>query len=150
MAKLSHHRQFLHAIIGATALAAPPAHRTGASLSDPAGATRRRHRRRSNARHHRAPHRPGYEATSWSSIAAPSGTPADIVQKLTRRSTRRSPIPASSRDLPILIPAEVWTLDRLPVLGTGKADMVTLEKLVRERIAEKAQAQGEPMARAAG
>ena len=32
-----------------------------------------------------------------------------------------------------MIPAEVWTLDRLPVLGTGKADMVTLEKLVRER-----------------
>jgi tripartite-type tricarboxylate transporter receptor subunit TctC len=25
---------------------------------------------------------PGYEATSWSGIAAPRGTPADIVQKL--------------------------------------------------------------------
>jgi acyl-[acyl-carrier-protein]-phospholipid O-acyltransferase/long-chain-fatty-acid--[acyl-carrier-protein] ligase len=50
----------------------------------------------------------------------------------------------------LMIPAEVWTLDRLPVLGTGKADMVTLEKLVRERIAEKAPAQPEAMARAAG
>jgi acyl-[acyl-carrier-protein]-phospholipid O-acyltransferase/long-chain-fatty-acid--[acyl-carrier-protein] ligase len=45
----------------------------------------------------------------------------------------------------LMIPAEVWTLDKLPVLGTGKADMVTLEKLVRERIAEKAQ-QAQPEA----
>jgi acyl-[acyl-carrier-protein]-phospholipid O-acyltransferase/long-chain-fatty-acid--[acyl-carrier-protein] ligase len=48
----------------------------------------------------------------------------------------------------LMIPAEVWVLDKLPVLGTGKADMMSLGKLVHERIAEKAQAQPEAMARA--
>jgi acyl-[acyl-carrier-protein]-phospholipid O-acyltransferase/long-chain-fatty-acid--[acyl-carrier-protein] ligase len=50
----------------------------------------------------------------------------------------------------LMIPAEVWVLDKLPMLGTGKADMMSLGKLVHERIAEKAQAQPETMARAAG
>src|SRR5882672_4827006 len=50
----------------------------------------------------------------------------------------------------LMIPAEVWVLDKLPMLGTGKVDMMGLGKLVHERIAEKAQAQPETMARAAG
>jgi len=29
---------------------------------------------------------PGYEANGWYGFAAPKGTPADIVEKLTRRS----------------------------------------------------------------
>jgi acyl-[acyl-carrier-protein]-phospholipid O-acyltransferase/long-chain-fatty-acid--[acyl-carrier-protein] ligase len=50
----------------------------------------------------------------------------------------------------LMIPAEVWVLDKLPMLGTGKVDMMGLAKLVHERIAEKAQGQPEAMARAAG
>src|SRR5437588_11074177 len=33
----------------------------------------------------------------------------------------------------LMVPAEVVVLDRLPVLGTGKIDMVGVAKLVRER-----------------
>jgi len=50
----------------------------------------------------------------------------------------------------LMIPAEVWVLDKLPMLGSGKADMMGLAKLVQERIAEKAQGQPDAMARAAG
>jgi acyl-[acyl-carrier-protein]-phospholipid O-acyltransferase/long-chain-fatty-acid--[acyl-carrier-protein] ligase len=33
----------------------------------------------------------------------------------------------------LMIPAEVWVLDKLPMLGSGKVDLVALAKLVRER-----------------
>ncbi len=33
----------------------------------------------------------------------------------------------------LMIPSEVWVLDKLPLLGTGKVDLVALAKLVRER-----------------
>jgi acyl-[acyl-carrier-protein]-phospholipid O-acyltransferase / long-chain-fatty-acid--[acyl-carrier-protein] ligase len=46
----------------------------------------------------------------------------------------------------LMIPAEVWVLDKLPVLGTGKVDMVGVVKLVEERLAAKPEA----MARAIG
>ena len=32
-----------------------------------------------------------------------------------------------------MIPAEVWVLDKMPLLGSGKVDLVALAKLVRER-----------------
>ena len=35
----------------------------------------------------------------------------------------------------LMIPAEVVVLDKLPVLGTGKIDMVGVAKLVKERAA---------------
>ena len=38
----------------------------------------------------------------------------------------------------LMIPAEVWVLDKLPVLGTGKVDIVAVGKLVEERLAAKA------------
>jgi len=41
-------------------------------------------------------------------------------------------------------PSEVWVLDKLPVLGSGKVDMMAVGKLVEERLAAKS----EPMARA--
>jgi acyl-[acyl-carrier-protein]-phospholipid O-acyltransferase/long-chain-fatty-acid--[acyl-carrier-protein] ligase len=44
----------------------------------------------------------------------------------------------------LMIPAEVWVIDKLPVLGSGKVDQVTLIKLVEERLA----AAPETMARA--
>ena len=44
----------------------------------------------------------------------------------------------------LMIPSEVMIFDKLPVLGSGKPDLMTLQKLVAERIAAKA----EPMARA--
>jgi acyl-[acyl-carrier-protein]-phospholipid O-acyltransferase/long-chain-fatty-acid--[acyl-carrier-protein] ligase len=44
----------------------------------------------------------------------------------------------------LMIPAEVWVFDKLPVLGTGKVDMMAVGKLVEERLAAKR----EPMARA--
>jgi hypothetical protein len=49
-----------------------------------------------------------------------------------------------------MIPAEVWTQDKLPVLGTGKVDMMAVVKLVHDRLAEKAASQPETMARATG
>jgi acyl-[acyl-carrier-protein]-phospholipid O-acyltransferase / long-chain-fatty-acid--[acyl-carrier-protein] ligase len=50
----------------------------------------------------------------------------------------------------LMLPAEVWVVDKLPMLGSGKVDMMSLAKLVQERIAAKAQAEPETMARAAG
>ena len=43
-----------------------------------------------------------------------------------------------------MIPSEVWVLEKLPVLGSGKVDMVAMGKLIEERLAAKP----EPMARA--
>jgi acyl-[acyl-carrier-protein]-phospholipid O-acyltransferase/long-chain-fatty-acid--[acyl-carrier-protein] ligase len=54
----------------------------------------------------------------------------------------------------LMIPADVWVEEKLPMLGTGKVDMMTVAKLVQERLAAKAQAQSqgqpEPMVRATG
>jgi acyl-[acyl-carrier-protein]-phospholipid O-acyltransferase/long-chain-fatty-acid--[acyl-carrier-protein] ligase len=51
----------------------------------------------------------------------------------------------------LMIPADVWVEDKLPVLGTGKVDMMAVAKLVRDRVAAKAQAEPEPQpARATG
>jgi acyl-[acyl-carrier-protein]-phospholipid O-acyltransferase/long-chain-fatty-acid--[acyl-carrier-protein] ligase len=44
----------------------------------------------------------------------------------------------------LMIPSEVWVLDKLPVLGSGKVDMMAVGKLVEERLAAKP----EPIARA--
>src|SRR5215470_16009284 len=46
----------------------------------------------------------------------------------------------------LMIPSEVCSLDKLPLLGTGKVDMMSLAKLVQERLAAKPEA----MARATG
>jgi len=46
----------------------------------------------------------------------------------------------------LMIPAEVWVEDKLPMLGSGKVDMLSIAKLVQERLAAKP----EPMARATG
>jgi acyl-[acyl-carrier-protein]-phospholipid O-acyltransferase/long-chain-fatty-acid--[acyl-carrier-protein] ligase len=35
----------------------------------------------------------------------------------------------------LMIPSEVWVLDKLPLLGSGKVDVVTVAKLVAERAA---------------
>ena len=37
----------------------------------------------------------------------------------------------------LMIPAEVMVLDKLPILGTGKVDQVSLNKLVQERVAAR-------------
>ena len=50
----------------------------------------------------------------------------------------------------LMIPAEVWVQDKLPMLGTGKVDMMGVAKLVQERAAAKAEASPETMARATG
>ncbi len=46
----------------------------------------------------------------------------------------------------LMIPAEVWVQDKLPVLGSGKVDLVGVAKLVQEQSAAKPEA----MARATG
>ncbi|MEA2907703.1 MAG: acyl-[acyl-carrier-protein]-phospholipid O-acyltransferase [Alphaproteobacteria bacterium] len=38
----------------------------------------------------------------------------------------------------LMIPAEIMILDKMPLLGSGKVDLVTLAKLVHERVAERA------------
>ena len=43
---------------------------------------------------------PGYEASGWTGIGAPQGTPADIIECSTARSVRASPIPRSTRGWP--------------------------------------------------
>jgi len=44
----------------------------------------------------------------------------------------------------LMIPSEVWVLEKLPVLGSGKVDVMAVGKLAEERLAAKP----EPMARA--
>ena len=34
----------------------------------------------------------------------------------------------------LMIPSEVWVIDKVPLLGSGKVDMVALAKLVHERL----------------
>src|SRR5262249_28546007 len=46
----------------------------------------------------------------------------------------------------LMIPSEVWVLDKLPLVGSGKVDMMAVAKLVQERLAAKS----ETMARATG
>jgi acyl-[acyl-carrier-protein]-phospholipid O-acyltransferase / long-chain-fatty-acid--[acyl-carrier-protein] ligase len=46
----------------------------------------------------------------------------------------------------LMIPSEVWVLDKLPLLGSGKADMAAVAKLVEER----GSAREEPRTRALG
>ena len=46
----------------------------------------------------------------------------------------------------LMVPSDVWVLDKLPILGSGKVDLVAVAKLVHERVA--AQPNAEPMARA--
>ncbi len=35
----------------------------------------------------------------------------------------------------LMIPSEVWTVDKLPMLGSGKVDNIDLAQTVRERLA---------------
>jgi acyl-[acyl-carrier-protein]-phospholipid O-acyltransferase / long-chain-fatty-acid--[acyl-carrier-protein] ligase len=46
----------------------------------------------------------------------------------------------------LMIPSEVWVMDKLPVLGSGKVDQMSVAKLVEERLAAKPEA----IARATG
>ena len=38
----------------------------------------------------------------------------------------------------LMIPAEIMVLDKMPILGTGKVDQVSVVKLVQEHVAAKA------------
>ena len=49
-----------------------------------------------------------------------------------------------------MIPAEVWVLDKLPLLGSGKVDVMTAAKLVHERLAVQPEGKPDVMARATG
>ena len=46
----------------------------------------------------------------------------------------------------LMIPSDVWVLDKLPMLGSGKVDSMAAGRLVQERLAAKPDA----MARAMG
>jgi acyl-[acyl-carrier-protein]-phospholipid O-acyltransferase/long-chain-fatty-acid--[acyl-carrier-protein] ligase len=35
----------------------------------------------------------------------------------------------------LMVPSEVWTLDKLPMLGSGKVDNLSLAEIVKERLA---------------
>jgi acyl-[acyl-carrier-protein]-phospholipid O-acyltransferase/long-chain-fatty-acid--[acyl-carrier-protein] ligase len=37
----------------------------------------------------------------------------------------------------LMIPAEIMVLDKMPMLGSGKVDMMSLNKLVQEQVAAK-------------
>src|SRR5262245_16895639 len=37
----------------------------------------------------------------------------------------------------LMIPSEIFNIDKMPLLGSGKVDMVSLNKLVRDQVAEK-------------
>jgi hypothetical protein len=45
-----------------------------------------------------------------------------------------------------MIPADIWVVEKLPMLGSGKVDIVAVGKLVQERLG----ARPETIARAAG
>jgi hypothetical protein len=36
-----------------------------------------------------------------------------------------------------MMPSEIFNIDKMPLLGSGKVDMISLAKLVREHAAEK-------------
>ena len=74
--------------------------------------------------------------------AAGPGHPA----RRTRRAANSRPSPRRRHASDLMIPAEVWVQDKLPMLGTGKVDMLAVAKLVQERDAAKAAS----MARATG
>jgi acyl-[acyl-carrier-protein]-phospholipid O-acyltransferase/long-chain-fatty-acid--[acyl-carrier-protein] ligase len=38
-----------------------------------------------------------------------------------------------------MIPAEIMVLDKLPILGSGKVDQLSLTKLIHERVSARAQ-----------
>jgi acyl-[acyl-carrier-protein]-phospholipid O-acyltransferase / long-chain-fatty-acid--[acyl-carrier-protein] ligase len=46
----------------------------------------------------------------------------------------------------LMIPSDVWIIDKLPLLGSGKVDLISAAQVVHERLAAKT----EPMARATG
>src|SRR5262245_21916359 len=50
----------------------------------------------------------------------------------------------------LMIPSEVWVQDKLPMLGAGKVDAMSVAKLVKERLAAKSEAAPDTMARATG
>ena len=54
------------------------------------------------------------------------------------------PSPSEQHASDLMIPSEIMIFDKLPMLGSGKVDLVTLAKEVNERVAAKP----EPMARA--
>src|SRR5499425_2619059 len=37
----------------------------------------------------------------------------------------------------LMIPSEIFNIDKMPLLGSGKVDLVSLNKLVREQVAER-------------
>ncbi len=37
-----------------------------------------------------------------------------------------------------MIPSEVWTVEKLPMLGSGKVDNISLAQIVQERLAAAA------------
>jgi hypothetical protein len=45
-----------------------------------------------------------------------------------------------------MIPSDVWVIDKLPMLGSGKVDTMAADRLVQERLAAKP----ETIARATG
>jgi len=51
-----------------------------------------------------------------------------------------SPYAASKRAAELMMPAEVIIVDKLPLLGTGKPDLQTIQKMVNEQVAAKATA----------
>jgi acyl-[acyl-carrier-protein]-phospholipid O-acyltransferase / long-chain-fatty-acid--[acyl-carrier-protein] ligase len=50
----------------------------------------------------------------------------------------------------LMIPSDVWVVEKLPLLGSGKVDMIETAKLVNERLAAKSDATPDAMARATG
>jgi acyl-[acyl-carrier-protein]-phospholipid O-acyltransferase/long-chain-fatty-acid--[acyl-carrier-protein] ligase len=40
----------------------------------------------------------------------------------------------------LMIPSEIMIFDKLPMLGSGKVDLISLKKLVDERVAAKPEA----------
>ncbi len=50
----------------------------------------------------------------------------------------------------LMIPSEVWVLDKLPLLGSGKVDVMAAAKLVHERLAVQPEGKPDVMARATG
>ena len=60
---------------------------------------------------------PGYEASTWYGIGTPRNTPAAIIEQLTRKSIRPSPIPSSKHSL------LNWAARRFPVRPPTSANL---------------------------
>jgi acyl-[acyl-carrier-protein]-phospholipid O-acyltransferase / long-chain-fatty-acid--[acyl-carrier-protein] ligase len=82
-------------------------------------------------------------------VAVPDARKGErLILAIEKKDATRSELMAFAKErhaADLMIPSEIMIFDKLPVLGSGKVDLIALNKIVAERVGAKA----EPMVRAA-